>query len=253
MVKLCARNVSLTVQGAGLVKEASFAMRPGELIALIGPNGAGKSSLLRCLVGLEHAQSGAITLDERDIASLSSTNRARLVGYLPQQRPLAWPLMVADTVALGRYAYGATPGRLSPQDVAAVTAAMDEVGITPLAFRRTDSLSGGELARVHIARLFSGHTPLLLADEPLAALDPKHQWQVMELLRTYVAQGGGALVVIHDLVLAAHFADRIIWMDAGRIVADGTPAETMTSSRIAEVYGVAAEVTNNIPQISGLI
>ncbi len=253
MAKLEAHHVSLHADKAVLVEDASLTLQPGELVALIGPNGAGKSSLLRCLVGLEPPYKGTVHLDGLPLSQITPQARALTLAYLPQLRPMAWPISVTDTVALGRYAYGAAPGRLSSEDMAAVKAAMEEVDITLLANRRTDTLSGGEMARVHLARVLAAHTPLLIADEPLAALDPRHQWQVMDLLTAYVARGNGALVVIHDLALAARFADRLVWMDRGRIIADGSPAETMTAARIAEIYGVSATVQAGLPTISGVI
>lgn len=251
MVSLSATNLTVRAGTKLLVDDASLSVSTGELVALIGPNGAGKSSLIKCLMGMEQPASGDVTLDGQAINRLPHQRRAQLLSYLPQTRPLAWPLTVRDVVSLGRFAYGSVPGRLSAQDTAAVDDALAAVEALHQADRRTDTLSGGELARVHLARCFVGHTPLLIADEPLAALDPLHQWQVMELFKAYVARGNGALVVIHDLNLAHRFADRHIWMQHGRIVADGPPRETMTAERLADVYGVDATVDASGVTIKG--
>ena len=172
---------------------------------------------------------------------------------MPQQRPLAWPNTVRDVVSLGRYAYGAAPGRLSAKDAAAVDAAIARCDLTGLAHRQTDTLSGGELARVHCARAFAAEAPLLIADEPVAALDPRHQFRIMDIIADFVAAGGGALVVLHDITLAARYASRMIWMKQGRIVADGAPEETLTAARMAEVYGVQARVDGRRVEIEGAV
>ena len=178
----------------------------------------------------------------RDPAHLNPAERARRIAYLPQARPLAWPLRVRDVVALGRFAHGAAPGRLGTDDAAAVSRALASCGLTPLAERLSSTLSGGELARMHVARAMAAEAPLLLADEPTAALDPLHQHQVMRLVRACADAGRGVLVVTHDTAQAARIADRLVWMAAGRLVADGSPEATLTAERLAEVYGVRASV-----------
>lgn len=252
MARLAGNNLTIGVGDVTLVHNASLSVVPGELVALIGPNGAGKSSLVKALIGLEMPVSGTVVLDDTDFSVIKPLERARALAYLPQSRPLAWPLLVRDIVALGRFAYGSAPHNLSAQDKAAVDEALQSVDALPLAARRSDSLSGGEMARVHLARCFAAQTPLLIADEPLAALDPLHQWQVMGLLKAYVARGNGALVVIHDLSLAYRFADRLVWMQNGRIVADGPPRDTMTPARLTEIYGVEAHIGPDGPVISGI-
>ncbi len=235
-------GLCLRAGGATLVDSASLELRPGEFTALLGPNGAGKTSLLRGVLGLAPISSGRVWLRGRPLRSFSPMDRARRLAYLPQSRPLAWPSPVRDVVSLGRYAWGCAPGRPGAEDVRAVDSALAACDLLALAQRPTDSLSGGELARVHCARAFATKAPLLLADEPVASLDPRHALRVMELIRGHVDDGAGALVVLHELALAARFADRLIWMRGGRIVADGPPAETLTAERIAEIYQVRAEV-----------
>ena len=150
-------------------------------------------------------------------AAMTPRRRARQLAYLPQNRPLAWPSPVRDVVALGRFAHGAVLGRLRGADRTAVERALAACDLQQLAGRSTATLSGGELARVHCARAFAAEAPLLIADEPVAELDPYHQFRVMDLIRAFVTEGGGALVVLHDLTLASRYASRLIWMKGGRI------------------------------------
>ena len=242
MTELCASGVTVRVGRATLVNAASFRLRSGELVALLGPNGAGKTTLLRASLGLLRLSAGSASLDGRPTAKLSPMERARRVGYLPQVRPLAWPNPVRDVVALGRFAHGATLGRLRAADAEAVDRAVAACDLLALAQRRTDTLSGGELARVHCARAFAAEAPLLVADEPTASLDLRHQFQVMDLLRRFADAGGGVLVVLHDIGLAVRFADRLVWMKDGAVLADGPPQETLTADRIQTVYGVRVRV-----------
>ncbi|WP_370233836.1 MULTISPECIES: ABC transporter ATP-binding protein [Henriciella] len=253
MADLIARNLSVEAGKATLVRDASFRLARGELVALLGPNGAGKTSLLRASLGLEKRASGDALLDGTDSEKLSPMQRARRVAYLPQQRPLAWPNTVRDVVALGRFAYGAAPGRLSAEDADAVERAIKLCDLGSFVDRQADTLSGGELARVHCARAFAAGAPLLIADEPVAALDPRHQFRIMDMIRGFVDEGGGALVVLHDIALAARYADRMIWMKDAQIVADGPPAETLSEERMADIYGVRAKISGNSVEIEGAI
>jgi iron complex transport system ATP-binding protein len=245
MTDLVANNVSVTAGEATLVQDASLSLTTGELIAVLGPNGAGKTSLLRALLGMTALAGGSAQLDGQDCASLPATERAKLVSYLPQRRPLAWPNKVRDIIALGRFAHGAALGRLGPQDSDAVAAAIAACSLEDFADRSADTLSGGEIARVHFARAIAASAPLLIADEPTAALDPLHQLGIAKLIRDFVDSGGGALVVLHDVALAARFADRLIWMRGGHIVADGSPAETLNAELMRDVYGVSAHVAQD--------
>lgn len=236
-------EASLAIRRAPLLERASLALAPGELVVLLGPNGAGKTSLLRVALGMVAPDSGTAMLRGEPAASLSAQDRARAVTYLPQMRDLAWPIRVRDVVALGRFAYGAAPRRLGQADARAIDQAMCACDLVDLADRATDTLSGGELARAHIARALASQAPLMLADEPVASLDPRHQHSVMRLIRGFVDRGGGALVVLHDLDLAALFADRLVWMNDGRTVTSGSVADTMTPHWITAIYGVQATVT----------
>lgn len=253
MAELFTKDLCVNVGSATLVRAANIRLVHGELVALLGPNGAGKTSLLRASLGLEKRSSGLATLDGIDSQKLSPIERARRVAYLPQQRPLAWPRTVQDVVALGRFAYGAATGRMSPKDAEAVEKAIDRCDLSELSDRQTDTLSGGELARVHCARAFAAEAPLLIADEPVAALDPRHQFRIMNIVRRFVEDGGGALVVLHDIALAAQYATRMIWMKDAEIVADGPPDQTLTAERLAEIYGVRARVSGRTVEIESAL
>jgi len=242
VTKLSLCNIGLSITNKVILESINLELNSGELVVLLGANGAGKSSLLRSALGLAQVSTGESLIDEQLVTTLSSANRAKKVAYLPQKRPLAWPIKVFDVVSLGRYAYGVNLGRLKNDDLESVESAITSCGLEQLRNRRVDTLSGGEAARVHVARAFAANAALLLADEPTAALDPKHQLDVMQLIRRYVDMGGGALVVGHEASLAARFADRLIWMRDGRIVADGTVKETMTAAMMAEIYGVSAQI-----------
>lgn len=240
------QNVDVHAGGAQLLSGVNLSVKAGELTALLGANGAGKTTVLRTALGFIQPESGRVTLGGDPVKILPPMERARRAAYLPQTRPLAWPNTVYDVIALGRFSHGANLGRIKGADAQAVSAAITACDIEHLAQRRTDTLSGGELARVHCARAFAARAPLLLADEPVAALDPRHQYNIMKLIRDYVSPKDGpqkgALVVLHDINLAARYADTLVWMKAGRIIASGAPQETLTSERLAQVYGVKARI-----------
>ena len=242
MTKLSLSNIGLSITSKVILESINLELNSGELVVLLGANGAGKSSVLRSALGLVPVSTGESLIDEKLVTTLSSANRAKKVAYLPQKRPLAWPIKVFDVVSLGRYAFGVNLGRLKNDDLELVESAITNCGLEQLRNRRVDTLSGGEAARVHVARAFAANAALLLADEPTAALDPKHQLDVMQLIRRYVDMGGGALVVGHEASLAARFADRLVWMRDGGIIADGTAKETMTAAMMAEIYGVSAQI-----------
>lgn len=253
MTELVVDRLSLDAGSVPLVRDVSFRLETGELVAVLGPNGAGKTSLLRGALGLEKPVSGKATLDGVETWRLPPMRRARLLAYLPQTRPLAWPNVVRDVVALGRFAHGAALGRLSPDDRIAVERALDACDLQTFAERRTDTLSGGEIARVHCARAMATEAPFLVADEPVAALDPRHQFKIMDLTRSFVREGGGALVVLHDLNLAARYADRLIWMKDGQLIADGSPAQTLSVERIAGIYGIQTRIDGTKIEIEGAL
>ena len=209
MAELSVHGLDVTLARREVLQGASLRVGPGEMVVLLGPNGAGKTVLLRAVLGLVKRSRGSVRAGGDDPARLPAGERARRIAYLPQSRTLGWPVRVRDLVALGRFAHGASPGRLRGEDAAAVERALAACDLDILAERRCDTLSGGELSRTHVARAVAAEAPLLLADEPTEALDPLHQHQVMSLIRGYADAGNGALVVLHEAALAARFADRL--------------------------------------------
>jgi iron complex transport system ATP-binding protein len=239
------RDLSLVIENRDILRGVNLSMSTGELVVILGSNGAGKSTLMKCALGLLDQSTGTVSVDGQAVGSLSSLDKAKKLSYLPQKRPMAWPILVKDVVALGRFAYGTSIGRLSGEDKAAVSRAIHQCDLDDLKDRRIDTLSGGETTRVHCARTFAAEAPLLFADEPTTALDPRHQLDIMSLLKSYVSPSRGALVVAHEPALAARFADRLVWMKDGEIVADGSPAETLNASLLETVYDVEARVSFN--------
>jgi iron complex transport system ATP-binding protein len=218
------------------VRPTSMALAHGSVVALVGPNGAGKSSLLKAIAGLVPC-TGVVRSPEHALGS-SSRARARTIAYLPQSPAAHWPMKVRDLVALGRLPHRAFGGALEPEDGVAIEAAMRETGVTALAERAVDELSGGELSRVQLARALAVQAPILLVDEPVAALDPYHQLEIMHVLTEYATRDALVVAVLHDLTLAARFAHRIVVMHEGAVVADGRPEQVLSADTLRRYYRV---------------
>ncbi|MFG1294279.1 ABC transporter ATP-binding protein [Xanthobacter variabilis] len=226
------RGSRLVLEGVDLVA------RPGELLGLLGPNGAGKTTLLRAMAHLQETASGAVLYDGAPAERLGRRALGRELAYLAQSGRIHWPMPVEHVVALGRLPHGTPP----EVDAAAVARAMAAADIADFAGRASGSLSGGEKMRVLLARALAVEGRALLADEPVAALDPYHQLHVMDVLRRQARAGQTVVVVLHDLTLAARFCDRVALLRAGRVLACGTPAEVMTPERLEAAYGVRVEI-----------
>lgn len=238
-------NARVAKAGQVLLDGASLTVRPGELVVLAGPNAAGKTTAVRALLGLEPLASGSAQLGGTDVRQLAPAGRARRAAWLPQNRSFAWPFSVGRAVELGRYAWGGAGARPSAQDREAVEAALAACGLEGLRHRAVDTLSGGEQARVHLARVLAAQTPAILADEPTGMLDPAQADATLDLLAARARAGAAVLVVLHDLVLAARKADRVILMQAGRVVADGPPPVALAPARLAGVFAIASSWTGD--------
>jgi iron complex transport system ATP-binding protein len=237
---LTAQAVGVALSGRPVLNDISLSLPAGHLVALVGPNGAGKTTLLRALAGLVPS-TGSIEIGGERLSALSLRARARRFGYLPQGHVVHWPLPSRDVVALGRYPHGATdPRRLSSVDEQAVTRAMQATNVTAFAERPVTELSGGERSRVALARVLAVEAPIVLADEPTASLDPRYQIDVMTTLRSATDRGVLVLVVTHDLGLAARFADTVLVLSGGRLVAQGTPEHALSEQLMADVFRVSA-------------
>jgi iron complex transport system ATP-binding protein len=234
---LSARDVTVSIGTKQIVRDARLSLNAGELVALVGPNGAGKTTLMRALAGLVPAR-GTITLAGKSLRDLTPRERARMVSYLPQGHVFHWPMSVESIVMLGRAPHGDAFSGAPPDDRDAVAQALAVTETESFAGRPVTTLSGGERARVALARALATQAPILLADEPTAALDPRHQLVVMELLRGAARAGNAILAIMHDLTLAARFADRVLVMSEGQLVAEGPPAEALAAERLASVFGV---------------
>jgi len=214
---------------------------PG-VVGLIGPNGAGKTTLLKAMMGFIPPRSGRILYDGRPIGRWPRTELAQRVAYMAQGATCSWPLSVERVVALGRTPHIKPFARMKAADLAAIDAAVAATGIADLRSRPVTDLSGGERARVMLARTLAVCPRTLLADEPVAGLDPHYQLQVMDVLRRTADGDRTVLVVLHDLTLAARFCDRLILLDHGRVAADGTPEEVLTPEILGRAYGVTVHV-----------
>lgn len=241
MVSLTLDKVGVTLGRRAVVQDVSARFAAGTLTGIVGPNGAGKSTLARAMLALVPA-TGRVLLDGQDVAATPRAALARQVAYLPQGQTLHWPLSVERLVGLGRLPHLAPMSRIANTDSAAIAHAMERADVLDLKDRIATELSGGERARALFARALAVEAPALIADEPLASLDPGHQIDVMELLRAEADGGALVIAVLHDLTMAARYCDRLLLVDGGTVVADGTPAEVLTAERLRSVYGIDARV-----------
>jgi iron complex transport system ATP-binding protein len=238
------RAVTVELGGKPVVDRVSAVVADGEWLALIGPNGAGKTTLLRAIARLVPF-AGAIALDGRDARELSRGELARLVAVVPQEPSTPPWMTVAEYVLLGRTPHLGPLAKEGARDRDAAARSLARLDLLPFADRRLGTLSGGEKQRVVVARALAQEAPIVLLDEPTAALDIGHQQQALELLDGLRAESGLTLVAaMHDLTLAAQYADRMLLLDTGRVVADGPPADVLTEAVIAERYGAAIDVVS---------
>jgi len=248
-VAIVATGVGVVIDGRAIVSDVAIEIRSGEVLALVGPNGAGKSTLLGVLSGDVRPTHGSVLIAGRDIRSLRHLELARLRSVLTQENQVSFPFTVNEVVEMGRSPWMKTAER--ENDAAAIEAAIRATDIAHLGERRYTSLSGGEKARVSLARVLAQAAGTVFLDEPTAALDLRHQEDVMRTARALAAEGRAVVVVVHDLSLAGAYADRVALIADGRLESTGTPLEVLTAERVERVYGLPVEViiTNNRPVI----
>jgi len=239
MSTLAIRQLQFSRGPRVILKGLDLTLSAGRVTAILGPNGAGKSTLLGCLAGLLAPESGSIDVDGARLDTLPGKERARRIAFLPQSAMIAWPIDVQTLVGLGRIPYSGVAS--DEQNREAVHQAMEMTRVSQWADRIVNELSGGERARVLLARVLAGTSQWILADEPFTGLDPAHQLEAAELLRQFAANGGGVVLTVHDLSLAARIADRIVLLNEGCIVADGTPEHALDAANLRAVYGVETE------------
>lgn len=228
------RSFSVARGARDVLCDVSLTIAAGECVGLIGPNGAGKTTLMRAALGLMPARGHC------SLAALDRLARARRVAWLPQRREIAWPVNVETLIALGRNPHRAPTQALSPKDRHAIDSAIARLGLESFRARAANQLSGGEQARVLIARALAQQTPLLMADEPAAGLDPASQITLMEIFAGQAAAGHAVLTSMHDLGLAARHCTRLVVLHRGQLVADGPPATVLTADLLAEVFQITA-------------
>lgn len=238
MTLLAVEKARVVRNGRAIVDNFDFELAAGEMVGLIGPNGAGKSTLLRAMLGLISLDAGRCQLGGTDLQQCSLRQRALQMAYLPQNSEPHWPLHVSRVVEMGRLPYQSFWRRPAPQDSEAIDRAVLKTELEDLMDRVVTTLSGGERMRVNLARMLASGAPILLADEPIASLDPYHQFHIMEIFAEHARAGGAVVVVLHDLNYAARFCDRLVVMDRGARVASGLPRQVLQPELLQQVYGV---------------
>ncbi|QGM20995.1 ATP-binding cassette domain-containing protein [Spiribacter sp. 2438] len=234
MTLLALKQLGVSLGNRSVLEGADLSIGSGELVGLIGPNGIGKTTLMRAALGLLPATGYS------SLAAMSAAERARTVAWMPQDRTIAWPISVEALVMLGRLPH--RPLGLAPASVdrAAVKKALAAVDLEGFEHRRATRLSGGERTRALIARALAQETPLVMADEPTAGLDPAHQISAMEGFAGLARAGGAVLLSIHDLGLAARHCTRLVLLGEGRVMADGPPASVLTTDHLARIFNIEA-------------
>lgn len=238
MSLLTLRDLSVSLRGRPVFAGVNLTIGPGEVVGLIGPNGAGKTTLMRAALGLVPSQG------ESSLAKMPARDRARHAAWMPQNHEIAWPVDVQTLVTLGRIPHLGAGQSIRPKDQAAVDHALTQMGLDDLCNRAATRLSGGEQTRVLIARTLAQDTPLVMADEPIAGLDPAHQISTMQCFQDIAAQGKSVLVSIHDLGLAVRHCSRLILLADGQLVADGTPVQVLSPDNLRQRFGISAHFTD---------
>jgi iron complex transport system ATP-binding protein len=240
-----ARGVQVEIGGTTILSGADLRVDSGELVAIVGPNGAGKSTLVRAVSGLQRPAVGSVRWSGRELSEMRGRELARVRAFVPQRMPVPAGVSVREAVTIGRSSHLRPLSRLTRADRAGIDESMDRAGVGRFAERSLTTLSGGELQRVQVAIGLAQEAPVLIADEPTSQLDLGATIGVATLLRELVDQGLTALVVVHDLALAAAVADRAVIVAEGRTVAAGKPADVLTPERLAETWGADARLSEH--------
>jgi iron complex transport system ATP-binding protein len=239
---LSLRAVAVRLASRAVLSGVDLDVAPGEVAGVLGRNGAGKTTLLRVACGLLGPDSGEVRVDGAPLAALDRRQRARALALVPQETRFPFPYSVAEVVLMGRAPHLGWLGFEARADLEAARAAMARLGIEALADRSVLELSGGERQLAVVARALAQEPRILLLDEPTAFLDLRHRLAVLARVREHAAAGGSALLVSHDLGLAARACDRIALLDGGRVVAAGPPGEVLTEELLREVFGIEARI-----------
>lgn len=239
MTVLALEHVTVTRGGRAILRDVSLQAHAGEFIAVLGPNGAGKSTLLKAAAGLLKPEAGQVMLDARALSSLSAVALARLRAYLPQNPVLEWPLPLERLVALGLTPHLPATGGLPHSFRPAIDAALAACDLTDKRGQAATTLSGGEFARAMLARAIVGNPRILIVDEPITGLDPRHAIASMRLLRDFAARGALVIASLHDLTLAARYAARAVVVVDGAVMAD---AQSLTAAIVHKAFGVPARI-----------
>ena len=242
MSVLSCADLTVDIGGKAILSAVSLSIEAGKVTAVVGPNGAGKSTLLGCLAGLRAPTSGGTLLDGVGLSGMRPRDRAKRLAFLPQSPEIAWPIEARTLVELGRIPFIGARGQAG-EDHAAVDRAMAAAHVADFEHRIVETLSGGERARVLIARALAGEPEWLLADEPLTGLDPAHQLDAALLFRRLADGGVGVIVTLHDLSMALRMADRVIVLAEGEVLADDPPATALSPDVLRRAYGVEATLT----------
>jgi iron complex transport system ATP-binding protein len=254
-LKLTINKLAFKYGGNPVLKDITIEVGLGELLCIVGPNGSGKSTLLKCINRILKTQQNTVLIDGKDAGKINLKELSKMMGYVPQSSMSTFPFTVFDVVLMGRKPY--IHWSLSERDSEIVAEMLDYLGISQLAMRHYNELSGGEQQKVIIARALTQQPQILLLDEPTSSLDIKHQLEILCILRSLAqTKHCSVIMAMHDLNLAGRFSDRMLMLKQGCIYAVGTPEDVLTEENIDSVYGIKAQISNSVlgrPQVTPLI